>query len=326
MPREFVHWKVLDDIIQSPNCDSKVCSNLISAAKKFPAVARIGAMAHDAPYFHRGGASDFILVAETLHGTNSENTFEPLRTLWDLAQVSVSNHRRELLSALLLGMLSHLTTDAVFHPIVYFFSGDYNADNLEQRRIARTKHRLFETWLDNLLINISSPQTSIKQALHRIPQDDLNFLCSSLASTTPLHPYSQVKLTNVWRQSFRHMAIITWATRNDLTGSIFRTLADYFGGWFTEVEAISSYKRKSRRQSLEQELCYLCPVTGLEKHSEIPPMLEESASFCRSLLDSLPENFLLGYGPSLNFGLPHISPNQGVYFAPNDTWKALGMS
>src|SRR5262245_11188620 len=134
MPREVVHWKVLDTALERLEKENSLVA---SALRKYPDVARLGAIAHDAPYYHDGGRGKFGYIAHVLHDGDGGDTNEPMRKiLMEILQEPEND--QPLLLALLAGMLTHCATDRVFHPLIYYFTGNYHDRDVKKRKLART--------------------------------------------------------------------------------------------------------------------------------------------------------------------------------------------
>ena len=112
MPRELVHWRVLEGSLKDAP------SKLVQIINENKEAAYLGAIAHDAPYFHKLGKSPFAEVAKFLHGTYGHDTFLPL---YELLKACEDDRQR----AFVLGMFSHAVADQVMHPMIYYFTGDY---------------------------------------------------------------------------------------------------------------------------------------------------------------------------------------------------------
>lgn len=60
---------------------------------------------------------------------------------------SVELDENGLLWSFLAGMLSHIAVDVVFHPLVYYLTGDFDHKDRTQQRQARARHCVFEVYL-----------------------------------------------------------------------------------------------------------------------------------------------------------------------------------
>ena len=147
MPREIVHWAVLEEVTRR-----LPPGPLLDYIRADLAAAKLGAVLHDAPYYLRGGGQPWEIVAEVLHGRTGSDTYEPFRILAQGIQ-ACPEPQQPLLWALFAGLVTHAAADIVFHPLVFYFTGDYYDENAQQRSLSRANHRLFEVWLDSWAAN-----------------------------------------------------------------------------------------------------------------------------------------------------------------------------
>src|SRR5688572_10618717 len=119
MPRETVHCEILDRLREE-----KLPTLLIT----HEAFAYLGALGPDALYYYRFGGSPAEKIAETLHGSEGEDTF---RLPKELAKkiVQLPPDERDPLWAFLIGYLTHCIVDSIFHPVIYYLTGDYYAED-----------------------------------------------------------------------------------------------------------------------------------------------------------------------------------------------------
>ena len=145
MPREIIHWIVLERA--ADRAKAAGCPAIAEAISSHRDAACLGALLHDVPYYFRMGKDPFEQVADWLHGKHSEDTLLPMRKLAS-AILSIPPAERRLLWPFFLGMLGHIGADVVFHPLVFYFTGNYHDRDPIERRAAQGRHRLFEVYLD----------------------------------------------------------------------------------------------------------------------------------------------------------------------------------
>lgn len=142
MPKELTHWHIAREAMKKgiPGEVGKIIASN-------PALYYLGAIAHDIGFYDLSSPSLANLehVANQLHGVGGENTVTPLCEIMETA-FGQNNVRVHL--AFLLGMLTHLVVDSTFHPMVYYMSGNYFAEDPEERDKAVYRHRLLETAID----------------------------------------------------------------------------------------------------------------------------------------------------------------------------------
>lgn len=113
-----------------------------------------------------------LIWGELIHGTHGENSLAHVLEMLEIlrsagAQAPLARGgalKRDDRSALLLftlGYLSHVALDTLLHPIVYFFSGNYYAENRAEKLRAEARHRAVETIFD--LYNLDSVGSDLRQ-------------------------------------------------------------------------------------------------------------------------------------------------------------------
>jgi len=136
MPKHITHWILAEKIYLDIEGDS-VLKKIINSYKY---LYLTGAVILDTPFFLLYGRGGKVMnrVAEKIHDAayNSYAIFKDV----------INADERPLPDAvlsLLLGIITHIQADAVFHPLVYFFSGKGIADKKE-----RARHHILESYLD----------------------------------------------------------------------------------------------------------------------------------------------------------------------------------
>ena len=99
----------------------------------------IGAIALDIFFFY----NKTHFVSDKIHGKDGELTSE---IIFELLK---SRDKRDL--AFVFGYLTHCAFDIEFHPVIYYYTGNYYDKNKEKRDRAIYLHRHFETYIDNKL-------------------------------------------------------------------------------------------------------------------------------------------------------------------------------
>lgn len=105
------------------------------------------------PPFSAGNPSR---CGDLIHGAEGADTGRPvhemLKSLRDAPNDPLFNGKVAFAS----GFLSHIALDSIIHPYVYHISGNYYADCPVERKDARVRHRLIESWLDLHLLASTS--------------------------------------------------------------------------------------------------------------------------------------------------------------------------
>lgn len=147
MPKEMTHWWVARKAEESLSPESVLGAAIHSYRQLF----MMGAVVPDMPFYFLFGprSGEIKRIAERFH--NSENgsyrLFEGLMP-W------VGGERRSAGLALLSGLLTHIHTDSIFHPMVYYFCGRGEAD-FRKKRFSLARHRTLETLADMFVRHLS---------------------------------------------------------------------------------------------------------------------------------------------------------------------------
>jgi len=142
MPKEITHWLIAE----------ATASLLADTPWKGPLAAnpnclKLGAVFHDILFYPAGPGAPkgFEDIAPALHGRHGQDGFAVVRRI--LPHVSAADHPGPLL-AFLAGLISHIHADAVFHPLVYYFTGNDRDPDPVKRDEATAGHRRLETLMD----------------------------------------------------------------------------------------------------------------------------------------------------------------------------------
>jgi hypothetical protein len=136
MPKHITHWILAEKAYLGIEGDS-VLKKII---KSYKYLYLTGAVILDTPFFLLYGRDGKVMncVAEKIHDT-AYNSYVIFKNV-------INAHKSSLPDAvvsLLLGIITHIQTDAAFHPLVYYFSGKGIADKQE-----RARHHILESYLD----------------------------------------------------------------------------------------------------------------------------------------------------------------------------------
>lgn len=170
LPKDITHWIIAEEIYE--NLENEEIKKIIARYKD---LYYIGAISFDIPFFAVGKDSKKRnAISDSLHKNSSYST---------LAKIL---GEKEVVSgaalAFLLGTISHIIVDSSFHPLIFYYTGDYHDKDNTKRKLAITKHREFESKLDLYFRN------KIKLKNHylmtnsyknkKISKDELNSLLS----------------------------------------------------------------------------------------------------------------------------------------------------
>ncbi|MFC1591946.1 zinc dependent phospholipase C family protein [Thermodesulfobacteriota bacterium] len=142
MPKEITHWLIAERVAAG-----LLGSPLGSIVAEHKNCLKLGAVFHDALFYIRKRSlkKSVLALAEELHGADGEDTFAVLAYFIEALGRSA---RPDALGAFTIGLLSHIVTDATFHPLVYYLTGNYYDPDPEKRSLAVQRHRRFESMLD----------------------------------------------------------------------------------------------------------------------------------------------------------------------------------
>ena len=309
MPREIVHWHVVDLLPQALEAHDPALASLIRLNRN---AAYLGAVAHDTPYYYAFGFSSKAQhVAETLHGKDGEDTFQPLFTLAQSIQTSKSDQWHESDLAFLYGMLSHAVVDMQFHPLVIYLTGNYYHPDEKQRKINRAAHRVFEVLLDSYFLH--SLEAHCPKVLMRILESNSSLYArvSSLLSRLKLGD------ERFWSKSIFDTA---WCQKRFLQlryGLLMRALSYVWPSRVKEFDALFSLGRSRAPAYFAEALSYRNPVSGETFSHRIEELIEMSvAETVKVILEVHAQRYTL-QGGSLSFGLIGAKNQDATFFKGN---------
>lgn len=336
MPRELVHWAVLQEAAMRRIKAGDV--EVAGCAMKYRPASFLGAVAHDVPYYYKFGGNPFEEIAGSLHGEHGEDTFEPIRVAAGLIAAYPEQERGHI-RALLLGMISHIATDVVFHPFVYYFSGNYHDEDRAKRLEARRKHRLLETYLDSNIAakyeqwNHGSMPTvlrrlgSAKAAVYKFLDSAIVSAAVSEFARSSEHPArwdADSASGDEFSTGIGTMQLCQSVFCSTLCGAIARGLTKTAAPNLAPIEALFSFGRRGKIPQLDRAVEFQNPVTGERKTATVDHLFEEAVVLCADLFEAFTPwlfdrgskaEFANVYGPSLNFGLPKAPIAAAKYYS-----------
>ncbi|MEZ4753184.1 MAG: zinc dependent phospholipase C family protein [Bdellovibrionota bacterium] len=305
MPAEFVHWEILNSVSASAELSSEIRTCLTEHA----ASAALGAVAHDALYYYRAGTNKACEnAASYLHGAFGD---DPLKILLEIYRINAASN--PAVSAFIFGMATHYAVDSVFHPLIYFLTGDYYADDDKERALARTSHRRFETQLDSWWMdNYSAPKHKISKLLaktHNQTAEIFNTLEQYLSNTN--YPIS----AETWASSFKHFSLISKLTDSFFLGMILNLAVKLNCNSLMPAEAISKYNRKKALPYFDQEFKYKTPVSGQTATSNLAELRDKAIKSSIKTISALNSQQLDFQGLSMDLGEAGVRTKEAKYFA-----------
>lgn len=288
MPKEITHWLVATKVLD--NLHNSRLKAMVSRNRDY---YLMGAVIYDSPYSYPGLTSkqkEFRKIANQLHGVNGENVLQPFQNLVTRAIAEPD----EKLLAFALGVFTHVVTDSVFHPMVYYFTGNYYSEDKHKQNQAVSNHRWLETRLDLWFLDKLQDRVSL----------DKKFLRQIVGGTSDIASL----LENFCREIPVNKPLEKGRTyKNSLTcHSFFQRL--FFNGWLRLTLTLLLGKKHKlvalfypAKISFKGELgfSYLHPITGEEIETSFLRLWEEACEkiegFIREideLLNLLEENEL----------------------------------
>lgn len=135
MPKEISHWTLAAGMAEKLAPQSLFAA----AVHEYPHLFLYGAVAPDTPYTYVTGPHNSWLqnLSRQFHATDPT----VLKPIFRLLESSRGKEKDVL--AFAAGMVCHVISDTLFHPLVEYFTG-----HVERHKGAITRHHLFETALD----------------------------------------------------------------------------------------------------------------------------------------------------------------------------------
>jgi hypothetical protein len=171
MPKEITHWLIADKVAEKitekitgkhtdkntepREQESPRKQDIVRVVREHRHLLYLGAILHDAPYYTPGSQrQEAVRLADRLHGASGEDTFEILYDIVRgiqhnfLLQHTSSNadftKRLHQLQTFFLGAITHIAADSIFHPCIYYASGNLHTAPHQAWR----NHRALESALD----------------------------------------------------------------------------------------------------------------------------------------------------------------------------------
>jgi hypothetical protein len=248
MPKELTHLIIAEE---TRNRFSQMSPHSVLShhLEKYREHYLFASVMHDIPFYARSTAEGKKLKHQgsVVHGIPPNDTLQPFRYLsgeYDRTGAAV-------ITALIAGAVTHMIADCVFHPFVYYFSGD---------KIAR--HFRLETLMDTHL-SINQGAALEKQvstlSLYKHLKQDLPFLAQHLSGFMGLPE-------TIIPETIKTMKL------HDLTLKLFRSRICYY--IFRLISCLGSYEFKSKAELFypsdmrfdtpffNEDFFYRHPVTG----------------------------------------------------------------
>ena len=313
MPKEATHW-----IAARQTAARLAGTGWGEAALRCPNALQMGAVFPDLPYYLAGSseqARQAAALGNRYHGAGGEDTYDLLRALL----VSLREEDEPAHRAFLVGVASHLCVDAVFHPWVYYETGNYYDPDPARRTQAVRDHRRFEGLLDlaicgNLAKARSCRARTIWQNLERPPEALLEWAARHQEPAAAGEVLTAANGKFLWVQS-----LIAHPAAARVAGG----LEPLLPAGCRELTAL--FLREPAARDLERlrgRLEYRNPVSGESRIASVEELLgegvEPGAAACRGMERAIGRGSASDFaehGPSLNFGLVAADVAKARFFA-----------
>ncbi|MDC8832501.1 zinc dependent phospholipase C family protein [Alteromonas gilva] len=311
MPKEVVHWKVAEKVYKSLIDKPKLKEQLEKQYNTY----LLGAVFHDALYYYSGENSNFTKIPDALHSSEKEDSFNLVRAFLDPNNYSCQTVSSAGL-AFCIGFASHIFTDKNFHPMIYFFTGDYYSENKQTKLGAVLKHRELESKLD--LHVESSAHLKSTYDLNIMVEKGLSELESTMKDTIKLHGYNlDLKFSDI-NSCYKNYALARKIYTSKLASKALSFLCPILPKSVEDVLSLSYFKDSFNFPlDFKTQLAYQNPVTGDICRDSVEQLLENSVNETLQFLDYFLESEMeVKTGPSLETGIPNTMVSQMKYFHP----------
>ena len=314
MPKELTHWHIARAVLQQG-----VPTQVGDIIASNPTVYYFGAIAHDIAFYDltKPSQSNIEQLGNQLHGVDGENTLEPLVEMMERA-LSQNNPRTQL--AFVLGMLTHFIADSTIHPMVYYMSGNYFAEDLEERNKAVVRHRMLETAID-LWLESKDPLKHPFDLIHlwremgEAGRAAFELLVGYYAHQEDKSIRSHCK--KAWRNHRLLQTVFSWSTPRHILA-----LYRHLGHSSLEKYEALFYPQPLNLAFFDSRLDWLHPVTGAPHSMTLEELYDQSVQKVIFLFEQLSfqsqekwPQLLRELQPlSLDSGMPFVPVSQMKYF------------
>ncbi len=306
MPKELTHWHIAREALQR---GVPVMVGEIIASH--PALYYIGAIAHDIGFYDFSKPSEASLerVANQLHGVDGENTLVPLSGMMDTA---LSQNNSQALFAFLLGMLTHFVVDSTFHPMVYYMSGNYFAEDPLERSKAVFRHRLMETAID-LWLETANPIEYPSDLIH-LGHEAGETGRHAFKLLVGYYAYGDKEIMGNFEKAWRNHRFLQTAFSWSVP---WRVLALYRRLGHPSVEKLEAlfYPQPLDLTFFDAKLDWIHPVTGEANKMTLEQLYDLSVTKVIALFEQLGTQSRENW-PLLLRRLPPVSLDSGLCYVP----------
>ncbi|BCS90305.1 zinc dependent phospholipase C family protein [Pseudodesulfovibrio sediminis] len=316
MPKDLIHFKITE-MTAAKLADTPYADHLTAHQSGL----LLGAVFHDGLFYGRSGPGRSLeRLAHQLHGSNGQDTFTLIRLQTEhIAQLAEPG----LAISLLVGMVTHIFADVVMHPMVWYLSGNYYADDAAQKSRVRQRHRALESLMDMIMCPemLGRPTYRVRRLMHSLKPTLFAALpvkgIADMAALSATETRAGLQNAFGWYGRLQTLYSTAWLAR-----SLF-TLIPLLPSAVVELVTLF-YAPQLLRQAgyFDQPFTYTHPMTGKAQTATLAGMMEEAASraseLCRTLQPALFDNAPLHLpdpGPSLDTAIPGVATHRMSHYA-----------
>ena len=303
MPKDITHWVLAAKIFKRLDQNS----SLKGLIERYQNVYLAGAVILDTPFYLIYGKDGKRMnrSAEKIHDSPG-NSYAVLEN----ALKFYGRHVPDVVLVLILGILTHIHIDALFHPFVYYFSGVAGKDP-KRRKQSQYRHHTLETYLDiYFLKEISLHNRALFSETLKHLEMEVKNLVEFLSS---LYSWEEKIDAALVRKTLRTNAVFQrWFAKN--SPRIFLTLLNQIPG--VDLTHFISYfyphLRPEPARLFQRPYDYRHPVSGEKVRHTIRELSEESLRVVTNVFravehhlkqNSLADIFIQRTGPNLYTGM-----------------------
>ncbi|MBI9076605.1 MAG: zinc dependent phospholipase C family protein [Desulfatibacillum sp.] len=326
MPKEQTHW-----ILASQACRRLENGRVRRMISQNPNLYLLGAVIPDTPMYALERAAEYDELAHHLHGKSGENTFAPLAGLVE----SYEGRWSDGMWAFVLGTLSHILADAVFHPWVEYYTGSSTEVPDDLKLLSLTRHRELESYLD-LYYMRKSGDLRPKSFLSKLRAKEMDAAAFDHMVSTLYFQHKSTQKNGVRKALYAHGAIQWLFTQKTLA-----RLAYYINGALDRkgdawVSLFYPHAEPRNPAYFQDGITYRHTVTGRPKQGAVEDLTEKAGRVTARMFQlvekHLDQGTVLDFfqrikGPSLETGLVGV-PTTAIlhYDLDMDLDRVLGVT
>jgi hypothetical protein len=318
MPKEITHW-----LVSMKTAEALRGTLMGDAALSNQNALKLGAVFPDILFYLRKTPENFPYrsIAYSWHGTNGEDTYDLIRQI--MVAMENSPYRPQL-AAFLLGVATHIKADKIFHPMVYYLTGNYHDTEPARKSAAVRRHRAFESLMDIYFCGGSRHAAEYKMEAIlndlEIPLPQIMGLLRKDGNGPEITPDINV----FFEKALKNMLVLQKLYSRRMLGRLLYTIAPVLPRSAGEMAALFYAPQMDRIiPRLPDTLNYRHPVTGDDKTTGMEGLFEEAVMQSSLLLEEIERHLTAGsnsafseHGRSLSYGTTG-GADQAVYFAEN---------